>query len=91
MLTWDETKEAVLKAQTTQPPEFERHLANYVVQGVIQKLQDDYVSITMHRMDDAGMDVTDPNTIEIVAHECAIFMTGVQVGWNLAEAAFRHE
>jgi len=38
MLTWDEAKEAVNKAQSTNGEDFERHLADYMVQGVVQKL-----------------------------------------------------
>jgi hypothetical protein len=87
MLTWDEAKEAVNKAQSTNGEDFERHLADYMVQGVVQKLIDDYCDITLRRMADSGMDVTHETVIEIVSHECAIFMTGVQVGWYMAEAS----
>lgn len=87
MLTWDETKAAVDKAQSTSGEDFERHLADYMVQGVIAKLIDDYLSITMRRMAEAGMDVSQESVIEIMSHEAAIFMTGVQVGWYLAEAS----
>lgn len=87
MLTWDETKAAVQKAQTTSSEEFEHHLASYVVQGTCGKLIDDYVKITMDRYSVIPGDL---EGIEMVAHEAAIFMTGVQVGWYMAEYAFRH-
>lgn len=83
MLTWDEAKEAVQKAQTTTKDEFTRHLADYVVQGVLDKLIDDYTAITARRK---GVEI-DEDTIDQIAYEAAIFMTGVQVGWYLGEAA----
>lgn len=89
MLTWDEAKEAVQKAQKTSAEEFARHLADYMVQGVIPKLIDDYVQITMRRIaESTPVDEDDIEYLqEAVAHEAAIFMTGVQVGWYMAEEA----
>jgi hypothetical protein len=84
MLTWDETKAAVHEAQTTSKEDFERHLADYIVQDAVGKLIDDYVKITFARYGGVNEE-----TAEIVAHEAAIFMTGVQVGWYMAEHAFK--
>ena len=85
-LTWDETKAAVHKAQTTDKDEFARHLADHVVQGAIEKLIDDYVKITAERY--SSIEDADDEVMETIAHEAAIFMTGVQVGWYMAEYAF---
>ena len=91
MLTWDETKEAVRKAQATSSEDFSLHLASYVAQGAIEKLIDDYVSITVERLSETLR--PDEYPLEYiqdrVAHEAAIFMTGVQVGWYMGEGAFR--
>jgi hypothetical protein len=92
MLTWDETKEAVQQAQSTTKEDFERHVANYVVQDALGKLIDDYVKITFDRYKDAGEDVDEMDMewlMERVSYECAIFMTGIQVGWYMSERAFR--
>lgn len=91
MLTWDEAKAAVQEAQTTTGEDFERHLADRMVQGVLGKLIDDYVDISMRRYLEGQEEATIAEMqalTELISHECAIFMTGVQVGWYLGERAY---
>lgn len=93
MLTWDEAKAAVQKAQSTSGEDFSRHLADYMVQGVIEKLIEDYVNISLRRAtgdEDASLEDSE-ELVEYVSHEAAIFMTGVQVGWYMGEGAFRRD
>lgn len=81
MLTWDEVKEAIDEGQSTNPEMFERHLANYVVQGFVDKITTEFIELAIER--NRGN-----ITAEQLSAQGASFLTGIQIGWYLAERVF---
>ena len=73
MLTWEEMQTALKEATELEPHEFERLVSNYVPQGTLDQLLDEYIDYC----ESAGW------SRAMTLRAAGSFMSGIHLGWML--------
>lgn len=77
MLTFEEVRDVLAKAQSEHPDVFEKHVADYLPQTVLRRLAHEL----LHIFKEHGYDT------EEAAEWAAVCMVGFQLGWYVSERA----